>query len=284
MGTPARIPPPIDPGIPTHRHGYQGRLFRISVPVTIPNRPDVTVESNRTEIFVPDTDKEYEPFQIVAYDLKGYVRNKNTNMKEPVIITINCNMTFWPPTRPGVDVPAPFLARAIQSNLDPSSRLQMNVSQIIDEYDIEIYPDRTRKPILIDSVPLNVKQAPVKQPTVAPNKTSQPQKNPLRIISTKPTATKINEIRTGNPEKGPTKSPIKEKVPAKEPAILQKVPTKLPVKEPTTATVKNDALPPKTTMVTTPLVIRHHHHRHHHHSPHRHDKTRKENKKDQTKK
>ena len=81
MGTPQQIPPPIDPGVPTRRNGYQGRLFKVAVPVAIPDHPDVIVESNFAEIFVPDTDEEYEPFPTASYDFER-IRSQQGNKQK----------------------------------------------------------------------------------------------------------------------------------------------------------------------------------------------------------
>lgn len=148
---PEKIPPPIDPEVPTRRNGRQGRLFKVAVLVSISDHPDVIVESNFAEIFVPDTDEEYEPFPIASFDLKGYIHNKVTNMKEHVIITVDCHLRFWPPKRPGVEVSADFIQRAIQSNRDPNSRVEMG-SQLIDKNDIEIYIDERRQSVGVGGV------------------------------------------------------------------------------------------------------------------------------------
>ena len=51
-----------------------------------------------------------------------------------------------------MEVPADFIQRAIQSDRDPSSRVEVG-SQLIDEYDMEIYPDKSSDEYDIETYP-----------------------------------------------------------------------------------------------------------------------------------
>ena len=117
------IPPPVDPGKSIRNHeGVQGRLFKVPIELSLREDPDLISESNAIDIFVPDTDNIdifvpdtdnidifvpdidniCEPREIDHYNLKGWKINRQTMTKDPVIVT--CNLTFWPPTRPGIKI------------------------------------------------------------------------------------------------------------------------------------------------------------------------------------